>query len=161
MYAIMAGISVNEINFEAYHVRVKPDYIKKDVLNDLYDKFQKYLSKLEQLAPEEDLTYKNFFIFDYWLKGADEHFKNHGRQLDSIFSVIVLISMGLCFFSLASSVSANIYDQSKEITIMRSCGMTKNYILRIYIYESLILVVSCSICGFIIGLSIGNIMILQ
>lgn len=79
MYAIMAGISVNEINFEAYHVRVKPDYIKKDVLNDLYDKFQKYLSKLEQLAPEEDLTYKNFFIFDYWLKGADEHFKNHGR----------------------------------------------------------------------------------
>ena len=39
--------------------------------------------------------------------------------------------------------------------------MTKNYILRIYIYEALILVLSCSLCGFVIGLSIGNLMILQ
>ena len=69
--------------------------------------------------------------------------------------------MGLCFFSLASSVSANIYDQSKEISVMRSCGMTTSYILRLFIYESLILVLSCSLCGFIIGISIGNLMILQ
>lgn len=116
---------------------------------------------LDSLAPDEDETYKNFFKFDFWYLEDDERFKNQGRQLDIIFSVIVLVAMGLCFFSLASSVSANIYDQSKEISVMRSCGMTVNYILRIFIYESLILVLSCSICGFTIGVSIGNLMILQ
>ena len=116
---------------------------------------------MEELSPEEDATYKNFFVFDFWLRGAEEHFKNQSRQLDSIFSVIVLVSMGLCFFSLVSSVSANILDQSKEISIMRSCGLKSSSILRIYVYESLVLVLSCSLCGFVIGVSIGNLMIVQ
>ena len=110
MYAIMAGVSVNEINYEDFSIRVKKEYVNVDDLRKLNEDFVAYMSKMESLVPEEDNTYKNFFNFDYWLKGNEEHFKNNGKQLDSIFSVIVLISMGLCFFSLASSVSANIYD---------------------------------------------------
>lgn len=110
MYAIMAGVSVNEINYEDFSIRVKKEYVNVDDLRKLNEDFAAYMSKMESLVPEEDNTYKNFFNFDYWLKGNEEHFKNNGKQLDSIFSVIVLISMGLCFFSLASSVSANIYD---------------------------------------------------
>lgn len=107
------------------------------------------------------MTYRNFFVFDYWLRHDEENFKNKSKKLDSIFSIIIFISMGLCFFSLTSSMTANIYDQAKEISLMRSCGMTKNYIKRIYIYEALTLVLSCSLCGFLIGVSIGNLMILQ
>lgn len=110
MYAIMAGVSVNEINYEDFSIRVKKEYVNVDDLRKLNEDFAAFMSKMESLVPEEDNTYKNFFNFDYWLKGNEEHFKNNGKQLDSIFSVIVLISMGLCFFSLASSVSANIYD---------------------------------------------------
>ena len=44
---------------------------------------------------------------------------------------------------------------------MRSIGVKKTTILRIFIYEALILVISCSISGFIIGITVGNLMILQ
>jgi len=71
-----------------------------------------------------------------------------------------MVSMGLCFFTLTSSMSANIYDQCKEITIMRSVGVQKNFIVRVYIYESVILILSSSISGFIIGITIGNLMIM-
>lgn len=161
IYAIMAGISVNEINFEAYNLRIKEEFVVKETLWHFCDEFHRYMSQLESLSPEEDNTYKNFFIFDFWLKGDDDHFRNQSRQLDSIFSVIVFVSMGLCFFSLVSSVSANILDQSKEISIMRSCGMKSSSIMRIYVYESLVLVLSCCLCGFVIGVSIGNLMIIQ
>ena len=99
--------------------------------------------------------------FEYFLRDDAERFRKRENKLDLVFAVIVLISMCLCFFSLTSSMSANIFDQSKEITIMRSCGMTKRFILRIYVYESLILILSCSLCGFGIGISIGNLMVLQ
>ena len=98
-----------DLKLEAALAKQDAEYAEK-LETFLEDIDEDHTSKMESLVPEEDNTYKNFFNFDYWLKGNEEHFKNNGKQLDSIFSVIVLISMGLCFFSLASSVSANIYD---------------------------------------------------
>ena len=40
--------------------------------------------------------------------------------LDVIFNIIIAITMFLCFFSLCSSMSANLMDQTKEIGIMRA-----------------------------------------
>ena len=45
--------------------------------------------------------------------------------------------------------------------MLRSIGVTKSMVIRIYIYEALVLVISCSICGFFIGAVTGNMMILQ
>jgi len=161
MYAIMAGVSINELNFETYNLRVKEEFAKeKDHMFYLHGRFTEHMSRMESLAPEEDKTYKNFFVFDFWLKDDAEHFQNNSKKLDSIFSIIVMVSMGLCFFTLTSSMSANIYDQCKEITIMRSVGVQKNFIVRVYIYESVILILSSSISGFIIGITIGNLMIM-
>ena len=81
--------------------------------------------------------------------------------MDDIFNVIVIVCMVLCLFSLSSSMSANIFDQSREISVMRSIGFKTNFILKIFIYESLILVISSSIAGFGIGVFIGNLMTLQ
>ena len=47
------------------------------------------------------------------------------RTIDIILNAIVLISMSLCFFGLSSSMSSNIFDQSKEISVMRSFGVQK------------------------------------
>ena len=55
-------------------------------------------------------------------------------------------------------MSANIYDQTKEISVMRSFGTTKYFILKLYIYESMILVISSSLAGFGIGVFVGNLM---
>jgi ABC-type antimicrobial peptide transport system permease subunit len=39
--------------------------------------------------------------------------------------------------------------------------MGKNQLIRLYIYEALVLVISSSLVGFLIGIFIGNIMMLQ
>ena len=75
--------------------------------------------------------------------------------LNLIFNVIIAITMFLCFFSLSSSMSANLYEQSKEIGVMRAMGLTKTRIYLLYIYEALILVLSSSLLGIMIGTMVG------
>ena len=62
--------------------------------------------------------------------------------IDLVFSVTIAIMMFLCFFSLSASMSANLYDQAKELGILRSMGVTKIRITLLYFYEALILVFS-------------------
>ena len=113
------------------------------------------------MVPSEVLTYLNFFVLESFERNDRADLENKAATMDSVFNLIIVISMSLCFFSLSSSMSANIYDQSKEISVLRSIGVTKLTILRIFIYEALVLVISCSICGFIIGVVVGNLMMLQ
>jgi ABC-type antimicrobial peptide transport system permease subunit len=81
--------------------------------------------------------------------------------LNIIFMVIIAITMFLCFFSLSSSMSANLYEQSKEIGIMRATGFTKKRVYLLYIYEAFILVLSSSLLGILIGTIVGFTMTLQ
>ena len=59
--------------------------------------------------------------------------------------------MGLCFFALSASVQANLYDQSKEIGIIRSLGFKSNRIILLYCYESFILVFASTCLGILTG----------
>lgn len=52
-------------------------------------------------------------------------------------------------------MSANLYEQSKEIGIMRAMGMPNKRIYLLYIYESFILVLSSSLLGIMIGTVVG------
>jgi ABC-type antimicrobial peptide transport system permease subunit len=68
--------------------------------------------------------------------------------------------MILCLFSLTSSMSANLMDQTKEIGVLRAMGFTKIRIKMLYFYEAFILViVSCSL-GVMIGTIVGFTMVL-
>jgi ABC-type antimicrobial peptide transport system permease subunit len=71
--------------------------------------------------------------------------------VSAIFTVIIIISMFLCFFSLSSSMSANLYDQQKEIGIMRALGFSKSRIVMLFTYESFILVMASSLLGVFVG----------
>jgi hypothetical protein len=42
--------------------------------------------------------------------------------LSIIFGFVIPITMFLCFFSLSASMTANLYDQGKEIGILRAIG---------------------------------------
>jgi len=59
--------------------------------------------------------------------------------------------MFLCFFSLSSSMSANLYDQQKEIGILRALGFSKKRIVMLYSYEAFILVMASSLLGVFVG----------
>ena len=81
--------------------------------------------------------------------------------LDVIFNVIIVITMFLCFFSLCSSMSANLLDQTKEIGILRAIGFTKSRIKILYFYEAFILVMASCVLGVMIGVIVGYTMVLQ
>lgn len=83
------------------------------------------------------------------------------KILDAIFNTIIVITMFLCFFSLSSSMTANMLEQSKELGVMRAMGFTKNRITMLYIYEAFVLVVSSSMLGVLIGTLIGFTFVLQ
>lgn len=63
--------------------------------------------------------------------------------------------MFLCFFSLSSSMTANLYEQAKEIGVLRSIGFTENRIVMLYMYEAFILVMASSMLGVLIGILVG------
>lgn len=63
--------------------------------------------------------------------------------------------MTLCFFSLSSSMTANMLEQAKEISVLRAIGNTKATIIRLYIYEAFVLVLSSSSIGLVVGYCIG------
>ena len=81
--------------------------------------------------------------------------------IDLVFSVTIAIMMFLCFFSLSASMSANLYDQAKELGILRSMGVTKIRITLLYFYEALILVFSSCFLGILIGVFVAYTMKLQ
>lgn len=72
-----------------------------------------------------------------------------------IFNVVIAITMFICFFSLSSSMTGNLYEQCKEISVMRSIGFTRRIITKLYIYEAFILVISSSFSGCVIGTCVG------
>ena len=77
------------------------------------------------------------------------------KVIDYIFAVTIAIMMFLCFFSLSASMSSNLYDQTKEIGILRSMGVTRIRITLLYFYEALVLVFAACMLGIMIGVFVG------
>lgn len=96
-------------------------------------------------------------IFDF--RDFQETLEDSQQILSIIFTIISMIAMFLCFFSLISSMTANILEQTKEICVLRAVGITKARMCRLYIYEAFVLVISASFSGIIIGFMISWTMI--
>lgn len=106
------------------------------------------------------LDIKNAMPYRHYEKSQFESkSRPHIEKLDSIvtviFQMIILVTIFLMFFSLSTTMSSNIYEQAKEIGALRAVGLTKYGLIRLYIYESYILVVASSILGVFIGVGIG------
>ena len=96
-----------------------------------------------------------------FLTGLNPALDKVEKIVSAIFSVISIITMFLCFFSLSSSMSANLYDQQKEIGIMRALGFSKSRIVMLFTYESFILVMASSLLGVFVGTVTAFTMVLQ
>jgi len=77
------------------------------------------------------------------------------------FNGTTIIAMLISFFSLMSSMFTNVYEQTKEIAILRALGISKFALYRIYIYEAFVLVMSSSLLGILIGTTVSYTMTLQ
>ena len=58
-------------------------------------------------------------------------------------------------------MTANMYEQSKEIGIMRAIGFSAWRICLLYFYEAMLLVVTACLLGVFIGLIVGTTMSMQ
>lgn len=58
-------------------------------------------------------------------------------------------------------MTANMYEQTKEIGVLRSIGFTGYRISTLYFYEALILVFSSCVLGIMIGTLVGFTMVMQ
>jgi len=75
--------------------------------------------------------------------------------LNYIFNFALVVVMGLCFFSVASSMATNIHEQTKEISILRAMGMKNRDLMTVYTREAFVLVFSASMMGLGIGTAVG------
>ncbi|MFX1595797.1 MAG: ABC transporter permease [Promethearchaeota archaeon] len=71
--------------------------------------------------------------------------------LDTLFTLIALTTVFICVFGLLSSSYSTIIERYKEIGIVRTLGLKGREINRLFILESLIIMISSGTIGIIIG----------
>jgi ABC-type antimicrobial peptide transport system permease subunit len=69
--------------------------------------------------------------------------------------------MLLCFFALSANMQTNIYEQKKEIGVLRALGMTRVRVILLFFYEAIVLVLSSCMLGMITGVIVAQTMTLQ
>ena len=82
------------------------------------------------------------------------------RIMNDVFYGLISVTMFLCFFSLSASMSANLYEQKKEVGVLRAMGFTKYRVRMLYFYESLVIVITSCTLGVVIGTVVGYTMLL-
>jgi ABC-type antimicrobial peptide transport system permease subunit len=83
------------------------------------------------------------------------------QAINFFFLFTAAIAMFICFFSLMSSQYTNVQEQTKEIAVLRAIGVTRFMIVRLFIYESLVLVLAASVMGIAIGFVVAYTMSAQ
>lgn len=87
------------------------------------------------------------------------------ETVDTIFTVFFIVTqiviMLICFFSLMSSMTANVLDSSKEIGVLLCLGMPHMHVYRVYVWEAFILVISSGFLGLLVGMTVAETMLLQ
>jgi hypothetical protein len=71
--------------------------------------------------------------FQLWdIRRASDQLAQSNAVMSMVFSIATYIAMFLCLFSLVASMLTNLYEQSKEISVLRSIGLTKTSIIKIF-----------------------------
>ena len=117
---------------------------------------------------EDDIDLINAILRSDGPSGEIWFFANMKKRLDLastivffIFYIVSTIVLIFCLFNLTASMTINIYEQKKEIAILRALGTKKRHVIFIYIAEAFILILTSSIIGSIIGSIISFTMALQ
>jgi ABC-type antimicrobial peptide transport system permease subunit len=71
------------------------------------------------------------------------------------FGFATVMAMTISFFALVSSTYVTVMEQRREIGVLRAVGISKWRLLRCYIYEALIVVLSAVMLGLVIGIAMG------
>lgn len=124
------GMSVEVCDYSfhnVYDVRFLFAYYTQDLHQDI---LWGALIKIKEDALEEDVQKLKQYINEYSHGSFDyEDFmvtmKSTNDVMDIVFSSATYVALFLCLFSVISSMYVNIYEQSKEVAVLRSIGLSK------------------------------------
>ena len=102
-----------------------------------------------------------FDVYLYLFQKRIDKIETIEKIIFNIYHIVISIILFFCFFNITASMTINIFEQKKEIAILRSLGMNQKQIIYIYVCEAIILIFSSSIIGIIIGSFISYTMSLQ
>ena len=143
-YARLAGDSIKSFD----DIPLKKIFFKiKD------DDPQKLEKAYESLVSLRSKKYTKFWVWDF--NDVKSSLESSQSAITIIFVSVETIVMVLSLFSLITSMSTNILEQSKEIAVLRAVGVTKKTLNRLYVAEGFVLVFSSSLFGAMIGATIG------
>ena len=109
-----------------------------------------------------DIIVESETLYFVWLfNNIKERIEIVTKIVYKIFYTVSAIVLFFCFFNLTASMTINIFEQKKEIAIMRTLGMKKREVVFIYICEAIVLILTSSFIGTIIGSLISYTMSLQ
>jgi len=111
------------------------------------------------LADLQTRYYPALDIYDF--RDYQKSLSDNEAALTIIFISIEIIVFILCLFSLITSMSTNILEQTKEIAVLRAMGLTRSKIIRIYMTEAFVLVLSSALFGVFIGIAVSWVMAIQ
>lgn len=144
LFSKFSRLRIDEIPMIRLHIKLS-DPFDRHQIKFLKDSITKSLNKVGLKDSFEIWSYQD--LVDNTSQAED--------MLSLIFNIVIAITMFICFFSLSSSMTGNLFEQCKEISILRAIGCTKSTITKIYIYEAFILVVASSFSGLLIGTIVG------
>ncbi|KAI9140468.1 FtsX-like permease family-domain-containing protein [Paraphysoderma sedebokerense] len=130
--------SVTEIPLRGFYIK-----LKKDITNSEYSTIKRELRLLLVRERMTDIKEE--------LNGSEKAMS----ALSLVFDVVTVLLMVVTFFSLNTSMYVNIVEQTKEIGIMRSLGLNRFSVFRLYIYEAFFLIMSAATLGSVIGMIMG------
>ncbi|KAM9990788.1 hypothetical protein ACTFIY_006808 [Dictyostelium cf. discoideum] len=148
-YVGLSGGNIDSVrNIPVSVILIKPKSLDVDLIDSLRLKIsQNCLSNLKSAG-------------SYIIRYKDS--SNSSDKLNSLFfDFATVLSMIISSFSLISSMFTNIKNQSKEIGILRSIGLSNFKIYKIYIFEAFTLSFGSCIIGIIIGLFISYTILLE
>lgn len=148
MLATYAGISsVKEVTYERLVIKMKGSATAEDQ--------QRLIKEFKTNMPDMYV-----YSISFGAEGS-ETLEYVDGIVTLLFDIIIIITMFLCFFSLSSSMSANLLEQAKEIGILRAIGFRKTRITMLYVYEAFILVLASSLMGILVGVGVAWSMTVQ
>ncbi|MFW9878702.1 MAG: ABC transporter permease, partial [Candidatus Thorarchaeota archaeon] len=111
--------------------QITSTYFIENVINELYRAEYSYnIYNLDRLVTQQQSA---FFV------------------LDTLFTLIALTTVFICIFGLLSSSYSTIIERKKEIGIIRTLGLKGKEINRLFIVESLIIMISSGTIGILVG----------
>jgi len=125
-------------------------------LNPNNKNIKKAIDGIYQIISDSDIYYYIWFF-----NNIKDRIDMVSKIIFKIFYIVNSIVLFFCIFNLTTSMTINIFEQKKEIAIMRTLGMKKKDVILVYIYEAIILILTNSFIGLIIGSLISYTISLQ